>query len=328
MSRLVGSLTLSAPEEGVLSLGVPGVEHYEEIGRGGSAVVYRAWQPEFGRWVAIKIFPPDLDPHRLERERLTVGRVSDHPGIAPVFGGGVTTDGRPYLVMGYMEGGSLGERVSARGPLPVPEVVAFGTAMASALQVAHDHGIWHRDLKPTNILYDRFDTPRLADFGIAHLDDDGFRTGVGMISGTAAYMAPELLMGQPFTAAADVFSLGATLFYALHARDLFTPRPEEAHQAFVMRRPREPEPPYVVPHVPAWLRQVLLSATDPDPTRRIPTAAALAAALGSGGVDGWAGGWAAGGAVSEPAAGAAHPWPPAPYAPRWSSPWSPVAASG
>ncbi len=288
-----------------MSFGVPGVEHYEEIGRGGSAVVYRGWQPEFGRWVAIKIFPPDLDPRRLERERLAVGRVSDHPGIAPVFGGGVTTDGRPYLVMGYMEGGSLGDRVAARGALPVPEVVAFGTAMASALQVAHDHGIWHRDLKPANILYDRFGTPRLADFGIAHLDDDGFRTGVGMISGTVAYMAPELLMGQPFTAAADVFSLGATLYYALHARDLFTPRPEEAHQAFLMRRLLEPEPPYVAPHVPPWLRQVLLAATDPEPTRRIPTAAALAAALGSGGVTVVA--------TSEPAPGAANPWPAAPY---------------
>jgi serine/threonine protein kinase len=259
------------------------VENYEEIGRGGSAVVYRGWQPEFGRWVAIKVFPPDEDVRRLERERLAVGRVSDHPGIVPVFGGGLTADGRPYLVMGYMDGGSLGDRVAARGALPPAETVAFGAAMASALQVAHDHGIWHRDLKPANILYDRFGTPRLADFGIAHLGDDGFRTGAGLISGTVAYMAPELMNGHPFTAAADVFSLGATIYYALEARDLFTPAPEESYQAFMIRRLVSTDRPAFSPFVPPWLAAALLAATEPDPTRRIQTAAGLAAALGTGG---------------------------------------------
>jgi len=265
-----------------VSLAVPGVEGLEEVGRGGSGVVHRAWQPDFGRWVAVKVFAADEDVRRLERERLAVGRLSDHPGIVPVLDGGVTSDGRPFLIMSYMDGGSLADRVTTRGPLPPDELVAFGIAMCAALQVAHDHGVQHRDIKPANILYDRFGTPRLADFGIAHLGDNAFRTEAGMISGTVAYMAPELIDGRPFTAAADVFSLGATLYYALEGHHLFEPRPQELYAAFLVRRLTAPHSPAFSSAVPGWLREVVVAATEPDLARRLPTAAALGAALARG----------------------------------------------
>ena len=262
-----------------MDLGIPGLDRIEQIGRGGSGVVYRGWQAEFGRWVAVKVFPADEDARRLERERLAVGRLSDHPGIVPVFGGGVTADGRPYLVMVYMDGGSLADQVARRGPLPVDAAVSCVLAMASALQVAHEQGIWHRDIKPANILYDRFGSPRLADFGIAHLSDGAFRTATGRISGTASYMAPELLDGRPFTAAADVFSLGLTLYYALAGHDFYQPLPAESYQAFLVRRLTHPVQPDLPETVPGWLRDVVRAATAPDPVARIPTAAALREAL-------------------------------------------------
>jgi Protein kinase domain len=265
-----------------VSLAVPGLEQLEVVGRGGSGVVHRAWQPEFGRWVAVKVFPPDEDARRLERERIAVGRLSDHPGIVPVLGGGVTGDGRPYLVMSYMDGGSLADRVAARGVLTPAELVPFGTAMAGALQAAHDSGVWHRDLKPANILYDRYGRPRLADFGIAHVGDDAFRTETGRLSGTAAYLAPELLAGRPFTAASDVFSLGATLYYALEGRHLFEPRAEEPYPAFLVRRITTPQVPVFSPGVPQWLQDVVRAATELRPEDRLPTAAALAEALDRG----------------------------------------------
>ena len=293
-----------------MSLALPGLENLEEIGRGGSGIVNRAWQPEFGRWVAVKVFAVGEDVRRLERERLAVGRLSDHPGIVPVFDGGQTPDGRPYLIMGLMEGGSLADRVRDRGPVPPGEVVALGAALASALQVAHDLGVLHRDLKPANILFDRFGAPRLADFGIAHLGDDGFRTEAGLMSGTIAYMAPELLDGHPYTPAADVFSLGATLYFALQGRHLFEPRPQEPYAAFVMRRITAPHAPEFFPGVPARLRDVIVAATDPQVARRIPTAEALRAALAG-----------VGPAISQPLP-ASQPLPPSPQ------PWPAPAPSG
>jgi serine/threonine protein kinase len=256
--------------------GVPGVERLEEIGRGGSGVVYRGWQPDFGRWVAIKVFSPNEDVRRLERERLAVGRLSDHPAIAPVYGGGITGDGRPYLVMAYMEGGSLSDQISRYGPMSAEQSASVGLVLASALQVAHDHGIWHRDIKPANILYDRFGTPRLADFGIAHIGEGGFRTATGLVSGTAAYLAPELLDGHPFTAAADVFSLGATIYFALTGQAMFTPREGEPVSAFLLRRLDPDGPPPFPAGTPDSLRSVILEATAPQVQDRLPTASTLA----------------------------------------------------
>jgi serine/threonine protein kinase len=258
---------------------IPGLDRLEEIGRGGSAVVYRAWQAEFGRWVAVKVFPMDEDIRRLERERIAVGRLSDHPGIVPVLGGGLASDGRPYMIMSYMDGGSLADQVRDRGPLGTAELVAFGTAMTRALQAAHDSGVWHRDIKPANILYDRFDTPRLADFGIAHVGDDAFRTEAGRLSGTLTYLAPELIDGQPFTAAADVFALAATLYFAIEGHHLFEPRPGELYPAFLVRRVTAVHAPAFSDGVPGWLRAVVLAGTEPRPDRRLPTATALGDAL-------------------------------------------------
>jgi serine/threonine protein kinase len=254
---------------------VPGVERLEEVGRGGSGIVYRGWQLGFGRWVAVKVFSPDEDFRRLERERLAVGRLSDHPSITPVFDGGVTEDGRAYLIMAYMEGGSLRDRVHEHAAMSAQDTVSFGRAMASALQVAHDHGIWHRDIKPGNILYDRFGTPRLADFGIAHIGEDGFRTATGLVSGTAAYLAPEILEGHAFTAAADVFSLGATIYYALTGHAMFTPREGEAPASFLLRRLAPAELPVFPPHTPGPLRSIILEATHPRVEHRLASADAL-----------------------------------------------------
>ena len=150
---------------------VPGFAGLEEIGRGGFAVVYRAWQPAFDRQVALKVLTLlDLDDRalrRFERECRSAGRLSWHPHIVVVFDAGTTDEGRPFLAMEYLEDGSLADRIKRDGRLPRQDAVASAIQVAGALQTAHDQGVLHRDVKPENVLVDRFGGSKLADFGIA-----------------------------------------------------------------------------------------------------------------------------------------------------------------
>ncbi len=262
---------------------VPGVEDLEEIGRGGMAVVFMGRQPEFSRQVAVKVVTvagvDESHRRRFEQELQAVGALSEHPNIITVHGAGETAEGLPYLVMGYQPSGSLADRLEARGPLPAPEVLEIGVKMAGALESAHRAGVLHRDLKPENILVSSFGEPVLADFGIARLEGGAHLTASGMVTGTPAHSAPEVLSGRPPTPASDVYGLASTLHQLLAGAPAFV-RPTDENTLVVMNRAlTEPPPDLRVLGVPAALADVLDGAMAKDPAGRPATAAAFGQAL-------------------------------------------------
>ena len=189
-----------------------------EVGRGGAGVVYRCYQTSLGRSVAIKVMASDLDEDNRERflrEGYAMGGLSGHPNIVNILQVGVTESNRPYIVMPYHAAGSLAERIRRVGPIAWPDALRIGVKLCGALETAHRAGTLHRDIKPANVLVNDYGEPQLSDFGIARIAG-GYETATGFFTGTIAYTAPEVLAGNPPTAASDVYSLGATI-YALIA---------------------------------------------------------------------------------------------------------------
>ena len=174
-----------------------------ELGRGGMAVVYLAHDPLIGRQVAIKVLPRQFtfDPQFIRRFRQEARLIAtlEHPAIVPIYDFGEDDD-QPYLVMRFMTGGSLRQRMG-QGPLPVAEIERILARLAPALDKAHQARIIHRDLKPDNILFDGDNLPYLADFGIARLAE---ATQTMTIIGTPAYMSPEQWEGSTGLAGAGV----------------------------------------------------------------------------------------------------------------------------
>ena len=202
---------------------IDGFENLELIGRGGFGEVYRAWQPEFGRWVAVKVLPrpPDDDAqNRAQREALAMGSLSGHPNIVTIYTAGTSTDGAPYFVMPWLGSGSLGDRVETTGPVGSADAVALSIKVAGALHTAHTAGIIHRDVKPDNVLFSDFGEPQLADFGIALVAGSQHTTG-SSVTTTILYAAPEVLGGEPPTYASDVYALAATAYAAVTGRPAF-----------------------------------------------------------------------------------------------------------
>ena len=197
---------------------IPGVELGGVIGSGGSGIVYLGRQTAFGRDVAVKVASrgtaSDESTLRWEREVAAIGRLSNHPNIVPVFDAGITDDGWPYLVMPYVPGGTLGDRIRDEGPMDPEEVAAIGAKLAGTLATVHQAGVLHRDVKPDNVLWSPHGEPQLTDFGIARLRDLT-TTLNGGLHATIAYAPPELLVGEPASEASDVYGLGATLYACL-----------------------------------------------------------------------------------------------------------------
>jgi serine/threonine protein kinase len=194
-----------------------------EIGRGGMGAVWLARDEVLGRVVAVKrigMVPgtgtgsPDLD--RAEREARLAARLN-HPHVVAVFD--LVTEGdERWLVMEYVEGTNLGELVRQEGPLPPDRAAALLGQVADALAAAHAAGIVHRDVKPSNMLVTADGQVKLSDFGIARAEADASLTQTGLVTGSPAYLAPEVAAGGQATAASDVWALGAALFHALAGR--------------------------------------------------------------------------------------------------------------
>jgi hypothetical protein len=257
--------------------GLPGIEDLRPVGRGGFATVYRAWQPAFHRPVAVKIL--DLtsgDPlSRFRKEVGAMGALSGHPHVVPIYDAGVVGN-RPYLVMPYLSGGSLGDRMT-QGRLSADEVISAGVAMASALAAAHEHGLLHRDVKPGNILIDDYGQARLTDFGVARFFDATVTRGE--LSATVAYAAPEVLSGEPASPQSDIYSLGATLYAALTGAPPFTAREGESVIGFAMRTVREQPPSLDGLGLPAGLVRAVERAMAKEPAARYRSAADFGTAL-------------------------------------------------
>ncbi|MGA6204141.1 protein kinase domain-containing protein [Nocardia testacea] len=253
-----------------------GFADVEEIGRGGFGVVYRCDQVALDRTVAVKVLTADLDAgnrERFVREQRAMGRLTGQPNILGVLEVGTTLSGLPYLVMPYCSEGSLDARIGRHGPLSAEEALRVGVKLAGALETSHRLGIVHRDVKPSNVVITDYGEPILTDFGIARIPG-GFHTATGVVAGSPAFTAPEVLAGQAPTPAADVYGLGATLFTALTGHAAFERRSGEQVVAQFLRITTEPTPNLRDHGLDEGLSQVIEHAMDRSPELR-PSAAAL-----------------------------------------------------
>ena len=240
--------------------------------------VWRAEDLELGRHVAIKLLAPDADTARFEREARAVASLA-HPNITQLYDYG-ESEGRPYMVLEYVPGGTLEERLRAKAPLPDDETFAIAAGVAAGLAHAHARGVVHRDLKPANVLFDDEGRPKLADFGIARMAaGEGTLTEAGTVLGTAAYISPEQAMGEPATAASDVYSFGVILYRMLAGR---LPFESSNPMELVMLHRDAPPPPLSQfrEDAPATLESTAMAALAKNPAGRPADGAALLAELG------------------------------------------------
>ncbi|RDI26394.1 serine/threonine-protein kinase [Lentzea flaviverrucosa] len=244
----------------------------EVLGTGGVAQVRRARDVLLARDVAVKLFRPgeDLsDARRIDNEICALAGLS-HPGLVKVYDadpGGET----PYVVLELIEGRTLRDRV-VDGPMAVEDVRRVGAALADALAHVHARGFVHRDVKPSNVLLDDDEIPRLADFGLVSMVGETGLTKTGQVVGTAAYLAPEQVRGQEVTSAADVYALGLVLLECLTGHREYEGSEVEAAVARLHRPPAMPD------GLPFDLVRLLSRMTALSVTRR-PTARECAEAL-------------------------------------------------
>ncbi len=263
------------------------------LGHGGMATVYRGYDRQLGRDVAIKLFNPGtaVDDLRRRSEASSLARLS-HPHLVALYDAHLAEPGDEtpsFLVMELVDGEDLRTRLD-RGRLPTAEAVAVLAGIAEALVVVHDHGMVHRDLKPANILIGEPGIPgaappvKLADFGIAHLVGAERVTGTGLVMGTAAYLSPEQATGKDPGPSADVYALGLVTLETLTGVTEYPGTPVEAVTARAAREPRIPA------GLPEDWRGLLASMTARDPDLR-PTALEVAVAARELGpqLEGWGG---------------------------------------
>ncbi len=222
-----------------------GLDQPRVVGRGGFGVVYRCRQQALHRDVAVKIlisaeFDPD-SAERFLREQQAMGALSGHPNIVHILQVGATRGGRPYLVMPYHSPGSLEARIRNTGVLPLNQALRITIKLAGALETAHRAGILHRDIKPGNVLLTDYDEPQLTDFGIARIEG-GFETVTGVVTGSPAFTAPEVLQSGHPSVASDVYGLGATLFCMITGHAAYERHSGEQVVAQFLRITAEPLP--------------------------------------------------------------------------------------
>jgi serine/threonine protein kinase len=280
------TMTFLRPSERSGSLGRIG--HYEVLevlGRGGFGIVFRALDETLQRVVAVKVMAPHLavaSPARKRflREARSSARVR-HEHIVQVYA--VEEDPIPYLVMEFIPGETLQQRLDRTGPLELEEVLLFGKQIAEGLEAAHAQGLIHRDIKPGNILIESGAqlSIKITDFGLARTADDASLTQSGIIAGTPMYMAPEQAHGDKLDHRADLFSLGSVLYTMCSGRTPFRARSALA----VLKRVAEDTPRdirEIIPEVPQWLCDLIARLHAKNPEERIGTAQEVADLLGQG----------------------------------------------
>jgi serine/threonine-protein kinase len=252
------------------------------LGRGGMASVFLAHDDELGRSVALKLLAESLAGDavfrdRFAREARLAARLS-HPNVVRVFDVG-ESDGRPFIVMEYVDGVTLADELARHGPLQPARVADLALQMCAGLEAAHASGLVHRDIKPRNLLLRADGVLKIADFGIARAAGSTRLTEIGTILGTAAYMAPELAQGLEATTASDLYSVGAVLYELLAGRPPYTAA--GLYELVALQQGGSPPP---LAGVPAALELAIVRCLEPDPAERPASAGALAAELGAEGV--------------------------------------------
>ncbi len=253
----------------------------EQLGEGGMAAVFKAYDSSLERYVAIKVIRTEIvmDQEflkRFQREARALAQL-DHPYILKVLDYG-EQDGMPYLVMPYAPGGTLKERMGS--PWPYQDAARLLAPIARALECAHQLLIIHRDVKPANILFTPSGSPILSDFGIAKMLDIGESmqlTGTGMGIGTPDYMAPEQWLGK-VDARTDIYALGVVFYEMVTGRRPYTADTPAAVMLKHMQDPL-PRPRSINPNLPDEVEQVIFKALAKQPEDRYQDMGALAAAL-------------------------------------------------
>jgi serine/threonine-protein kinase len=247
------------------------------LGVGGMSEVWSADDEDLGRRVAVKLLAREADPARFEREARAAASLA-HPNICQVYDYGEAEDGRPFIVLEYLPGGTLEDRLAGGKPLPDEETARIAREVAAGLTHAHERGLVHRDLKPANVLFDLEGRAKIADFGIARLGEAGTLTEAGTVLGTAAYISPEQAAGEPATAASDVYSFGVILYRMLSGALPF--EADDALELAAKHRTEQPPPLSTRrPNAPPRLESIANAALAKGPRDRPPDGAALVAEL-------------------------------------------------
>jgi len=253
----------------------------ERLARGGMATVYKAIDTRLTRIVAVKVMHVGLGDdaefaRKFDREARAAARLS-HPCVVSVFDQG-TDDGRPYIVMEYVEGPTLRDVINREAPLPPLRALELIEPVLSALAAAHEAGLIHRDVKPENVLITPRGQLKVADFGIAWAAEATALTQAGTVLGTAAYLSPEQALGEEVTPATDVYSLGVVLYELLTRQ---TPFRVETLDDLAQRRDMEVPPVReLAPAVARDLEDVVMHCLARNPQYRPRDGAQLARELG------------------------------------------------
>ncbi|MDH3349369.1 MAG: serine/threonine protein kinase, partial [Desulfobulbaceae bacterium] len=253
----------------------------KQMGEGGMATVYKAYQASMDRYVALKILPSHFanDPQfsqRFLQEAKVIAKL-EHPNILPVHDFGKSGN-YTYLVMRLVEGGCLSDLMHGP-PLSFSEINRVISQVGSALDYAHRNGVIHRDIKPANILIDQLGNCLLTDFGVAKMvESSSHLTKTGGILGTPAYISPEQGMGQKIDHRTDIYSLGVILYQMVVG---ILPYNAETPMAVVIKHIHDPLPPpsQRCPTIPEAIEQVILKALTKKPIDRFDTAGTMVTAL-------------------------------------------------
>lgn len=256
-------------------------EVQEQIGEGGMATVYRAYQPSMDRMVALKVLPAALamDPQfvkRFEQEARTIASL-EHARILPVYDYG-TQGPTTYLAMRYLDGGTLRDRIERDGPFDPEGAAAVVEQVCEGLGHAHNKGVIHRDVTANNIMFDESGDATITDFGMARLMEQSSRLTGGSILGTPAYVSPEQGLGDPVDQRTDIYALGIVLYEMLIGE---VPYQGPTPMAVVVQHINEPlpDPQAARPDLSDAVAAVIRRATAKNPADRYPTCHEFAAAL-------------------------------------------------
>ena len=258
-------------------------EVLEVIGRGGMGVVLKGHDPRLNRYVAIKRLAPQLAASATARKRF---RREGQAAAAVTHDHVITihavdeTNGVPYLVMEYLEGQSLEQRISKTGPLELNEILRIGMQTAGGLAAAHAQGLIHRDIKPANILLENgVERVKITDFGLARAVDDVRITKPGVVTGTPEYMSPEQARGETVDYRSDLFSLGSVLYAMSTGRPPFR---AENTMAMISRVCEDTQRAItdINPEIPQWFVGLIDKLMAKEPDERFQSAAEVADLVG------------------------------------------------